>query len=114
MGAETRAWVSAGAATRGASAAHRALDGLLLLRRQRDGRLAAFELLHVDPRVVAALDGRDDHAGPRRVAPRARGRLVPARVLVGVVADDRRVGDGRVDAAVDAGEAALDLVDRAV
>ena len=40
-----------------------------------------------------------------RVEQRERGRLVAARVLVGVVADDRRVRDRRVHAAVDAREA---------
>ena len=74
---------------------HRAVDGLLLLGRERDRRLAAVELLHVDPGVVAALDRGDDDAGARRVEQRERGRLVAARVLVGVVADDRRVRDRR-------------------
>ena len=39
---------------------------------------------------------------------------MPARVLVGVVADDRGVRDRPVDAAVDAREARGHLVDRAV
>ena len=77
--------------------AHGALDRFLLLGREGDRRAAALELLHVDPRVVAALDRRDDEPGARGVEQRERGRLVAARVLVGVVADDRRVRDGAVD-----------------
>ena len=50
----------------------------------------------------------------RPVEQRERGRLVAAGVLVGVVADDRRVRDRAVDPAVDAREPAGDLVDRAV
>ena len=48
------------------------------------------------------------------VEQRERGGLVAARVLVGVVADDRGVRDGPVDAPVDAGEPGGDLVDGAV
>ena len=65
---------------------------------------AAVELLHVDPRVVAALDRGHDDARAGRVEQRERRRLVAARVLVGVVADDRGVRDRAVDAPVDAGE----------
>src|SRR5262245_36752247 len=47
--------------SRVSSAAHRALDCLLLLRREGDRGAAALELLHVDARVVAPLDrGHDD------------------------------------------------------
>ena len=45
------------------------------------------------------------------VEQRERRRLVAARVLVGVVADDRAVRDGPVDAAVDPREPGGDLVD---
>ena len=53
---------------------------------------------------------------PVRAASRSdeRRRLVAARVLVGVVADDRGVRDRLVDATVDAREAACDLVDGSV
>src|SRR6478672_8885856 len=76
------------------SAAHRSLDRFLLLRREGDRGLAAVELLHVDPGVVAALDRRHDHARPGRVEQRERRRLVAARVLVCVIPHDRRVRDG--------------------
>src|SRR5690348_972102 len=69
------------------SAAHCSLDGFLLLRGQRNGGAAAFQLLHVDPRVVAALDRRHDEASAGRVEQGKRGGLVAAGVLVGVVAD---------------------------
>src|SRR6185437_15395849 len=94
--------------------AHGALHGLLLLRGEGDGGAAAVELLHVDAGVVTALDGRDHDAGAAAVEEGERGGLVAAGVLVGVVADDRRVRDDAVDAPVDARQARGDLVDRAV
>ena len=57
---------------------HRSLDRLLLLGRQGDGRLALVELLHVDARVVAALDRAQHDPGAVRVEQRDRGRLAPA------------------------------------
>src|SRR3954463_5311151 len=95
-------------------AAHRALDRLLLLRGEGDGGAAALELLHVDPGVVPALDRGHHDPSAGRVQERNRGGLVAARVLVGVVADDRGVRDGAVDSAVDAGQCRGHLVDRAV
>ena len=67
------------------SAAHRAVDRLLLLGRQRHGGAAALELLHVDPGVVAALDRGDDDSGAAGVEQGEGSGLVTARVLVGVV-----------------------------
>src|SRR5436190_18039952 len=69
------------------------------------------QFLDVDPRVVAALDRAQDDAAPRGVEERHRRRLVAAAVRVGVVADDRRLGDGVVDAPVDARQRRPDLVD---
>ena len=74
----------------------------------------AVDLLHVDPGVVAPLDRRDHDPRPGRVEQGERSRLVAARVLVGVVADDRGVRDGLVDPAVDPREARRHLVDGAV
>ena len=96
------------------SVRHRPLDGLELLGREGDGRPSAVELLHVDARVVAALDRAHDDAGPRRVQERERRRRLAGLVVVGVVAKDRRLRDAVVDPAVDARERAGDLVDRAV
>src|SRR4051812_15403462 len=92
-------------------APHRPLDGFLLLRGERDRGAAPFELLHVDPGVVATLDRRHDDAATGRVEERERRGLMAARVLVGVVADDRGVRHRSVDAPVDPGEARSDLVD---
>ncbi len=86
--------------TASASSGERASDGC-----------AALELLHVDARVVAALDRGHHGAGARRVEERERRRLLPAGVLVGVVADDRRVRDRAVDAPVDPRQPRGDLVD---
>ena len=80
-----------------AASPHRTLDRLLLLGRESDGSTAAIELLHVDARVVAALDRGDDQTGTGRVEHRHRRRLVAARVLVRVVAHDRRVQERAVD-----------------
>ena len=55
---------------------HRALDRFELLRREGDRGAAAVDLLHVDPRVVAALDRAQDDAacGPSRASrPRPTG-----------------------------------------
>ena len=93
---------------------HGALDRLQLLGGERDRRAAPVELLDVDPRVVAALDRGHDRAGAVVVEERERRGLVPARALVGVVADDRRVRDRAVDAAVDPREPGGDLVHGAV
>ena len=76
--------------------------------------MARVELLHVDPRVVATLDGGQDDAGARRVEQRDRRRLVAARVLVGVVADDGEPRHGRVDPSLEASERCRDFVERAV
>src|SRR6266540_433405 len=81
---------------------HGALNCFQFLRRQRHRGLASFELLHVDPRIVSALDRAHDEPAPAPVQQGDRGRLVPAYVLVRVVADYRAVGDAAVDAAVDA------------
>src|SRR5438128_12067715 len=91
-------------AVRSTSTAHRPVDCLLLLRREGHRRTATLELLHVDPGVVTPLNRRHHHPRAGRVEQREGSGLVAARVLVGVVADDRRVPDRGVDAAVDAGE----------
>src|ERR687885_1340994 len=72
------------------------------------------ELLHVDPGVIAALDGADDDAAAAAVEKCERGRLVAARAFVGVVADERRLRERLVDSAVDARETGRDLVDGAM
>ena len=72
-------------------ARHRALDCFLLLGRERHRGRSPVELLDVDTRVVASLDRRDDRTGARRIEECVGRRLLAARVLVGVVADDRRV-----------------------
>src|SRR5262249_13993244 len=69
----------------GGPAPHRPLDRLLLLGGESDRGPAALELLHVDPRVVPPLDRGHDDAAARPVEQGERRRLVPARVLVGVV-----------------------------
>src|SRR4029079_64086 len=53
-------------------------------------------------------------AGAVGVEQRNRRRLLAARSLVGVVAHNRSVGDRAVDTTIDAGEAGVDLVDRAM
>src|SRR6266487_2417224 len=83
---------------------HRALYGFGFLRRESNGRLAAVELLHVDPGVVAALDRADDDARATGIEHRERRRLVATCVRVRVVADDRGVRDAAVDSPVDACE----------
>src|SRR5439155_13434209 len=70
--------------------------------------------LHVDARVVAALNRGQDDPRAAGVEERERGGLLPTRSLVGVVADDRGVQDRPVDAAVYPGERGGDLVDRLV
>src|SRR6266516_2184295 len=97
-----------------ALAGHSALYGLGFLRRESNGRLAAVEFLHVDPGVVAALDRADDDARATGIEHGEGRRLVPARVGVRVVADDRRVRDAAVDSPVDACEPGRDLVHGAV
>src|SRR5205814_10189768 len=82
--------------------------------REGDRGAAALEFLHVDPRVVAALNGAEDDPAAATVEKRDRRRLVAARPLVGVVADDRDLPQGFVDSPVDAGEPGRDLVDRPV
>src|SRR3954451_79122 len=94
--------------------AHRPLDRLLLLGRERDGGAAAVELLDVDPRVVSPLDGAQDDAAPRGVEQGDRSGLVVAGLLVGVVADDGQPRHGRVDASLEPPERGRDLVERAV
>src|SRR5581483_9141902 len=101
---------STGTGGESGSAGHRPIDRLLLLGREGGGRAAALELLHVDARVVAPLDGGDDDARAGPVEEGERGRLVAAGVLVGVVADDRRIRDGAVDAPIDPRQARRDLV----
>src|SRR6266511_264304 len=91
-----------------------ALNCFQVLRRQRHRRLSSFELLHVDPRIVSALDRAHDEPAPAPVQQSDRGRLVPAYVLVRVVADYRAVRDAAVDAAVDARKPCRDLVHRSV
>src|SRR5829696_750997 len=93
---------------------HRAVDRLLLLGRECDGRLTAVELLHVDACVVSPLDRGDDDTGSRRVEERQRGRLVAAGVLVRVVPHDRRVRERAVDPQVDPRKPRGDLVHGAV
>src|SRR5262245_36130256 len=80
------------------SGGHGPLDCFELFGREGDRGVAAVELLHVDTRVVAALDGAQDDARSPGVEQGDRGRLVPAGVLVRVVADDRRLRDRLVDA----------------
>src|SRR3990170_1017536 len=93
---------------------HRALDGLLLLGRKRDGRASAVEVLDVDARVVAALDRGHYGARARRVEKSERRRLLSTRPLVRVVADDRGVRHRPVDTPVDPREPGRNLVDGAV
>src|SRR6266516_7618306 len=97
-----------------ALAGHSALYGLGFLRREGDRCLAAVELLHVDPGVVAALDRTDDDARATGIEHRERRRLVATCVRVRVVADDRGVRDAAVDSPVDACEPGRDLVHGAV
>ena len=93
---------------------HRALDCLLLLRRQGNDSLAAVELLHVDPRVVAALDCADDDAGAVGIEKRHGRGLAPAGALVRVVAHDGRAAKRRVGPPIDPRDGRRHLVHGAV
>src|SRR5688572_18955457 len=84
---------------------HRPVDRLLRLRGERYGRPAAVELLDVDARVVAPLDGSHHEPRARRVEEGERGGLMAARVLVRVVADEGDVRERPVHALVDPSEA---------
>src|SRR5919197_6484969 len=86
-----------GAGWRLGAAGHGGLDGLLLLGRELELRLARVHLLHVYARLVAVVDRRYDHPRAARVEQRERGRLATRHLAVGVVADQRRVGDATVD-----------------
>ena len=78
------------------------------------GRMAAIELLDVDPGVVAPLDRGQTRCPNGRIEEREGRRLLPADVLVGVEANDRRARERPVHPRVDPDEPCGDLVDRPV
>ena len=69
------------------------VHGLLLLRRELDLGAALVQLLHVHARLVAVVDRGDHHAGPAGVEQGHAARLAAGHLAVGVVADQRGVGD---------------------
>src|SRR5437763_13126414 len=95
-------------------ARHRAFHSFLFLRRERDRSSSVLEFLHVDARVVAALDRADDDSAAPSVEQRDRRRLVAAGSLVGVVTNDRALREGFVEATVDTREPGGDLVYRSM
>src|SRR5436190_1295667 len=95
-----------GPASRNEAGPPRTLDARLPLPPERHRRLAPLQVLHVDARVVAPLYRRVVSARPRRVPQRTRCPYATLFRSVGVVADDRDVRDGVVDAPVDARKAA--------
>ena len=84
----------AGPARRRRGPVQREPHRLALLGRELELRLAVADLLGVQPRGVAMVDRGEHDAGAGRVEQRDRGRLPPRHLAVGVVADQRAVGDG--------------------
>src|SRR4051794_11572154 len=90
----------------------RLVHGLLLLRRELQRSLAVAQLLDVQTRLVAVHDRAEHDARLARVEQRHRARLVAGQLVVGVVADERAVGDAAVDAALDLAHPPLEVLDR--
>ena len=92
----------------GTSPRERRAQRLLLLGRERHGAAPVDDLLGVEPRLVAVVDRGQHDPGAAVVEQRDRRRLAARHLVVGVVADDRPVGDRAVEAPLGALEPALE------
>src|SRR2546423_10055467 len=71
----------------------RRVDRLALLRRELQLGLPVPDALDVHARLLAVEDRGDDHARALGVEQRVGARLLPRHLAVGVVTDERRVGE---------------------